>query len=62
MTSEQFEAFIAFVNETVDAAVCDPLGESGRRYQAEKALRAAFPELARRPKHPKALIEGGDAK
>lgn len=48
MTKEQFEALIAFIDETVNAAVNDPCGEAGRRYQAEKAFRSEFPEFARR--------------
>lgn len=51
MTKEQFEALIDFINETVNAAVNDPCSDAGMRYQAEKALRNAFPEFARRA-HP----------
>lgn len=46
MNEDELDALIDFINETVDAATIDPCGESGRRYQAEKLLRARLAELS----------------
>ena len=42
MTKDQLELLIEFINSTIDAAVNDPYGEAGLRYQAEKRLRSEF--------------------
>jgi hypothetical protein len=42
MTKTQLDLLIDFINETVNAAVNDPCGEAGLRYQAEKRLREEF--------------------